>query len=228
MNPVQAIVFDLYGTLFDVHSVRQRCEDLHPGRGAEISALWRQKQLEYTWLRSLMNDFADFEQVTEDALVFACRQLGLPLDDGQRHALCEAYLRLHPFGEVPSALLALQASGLPLAVLSNGSARSIEGVVRHAGLQHAFAHLLSVDPLRIYKPHPSVYQLAVQALGLLPSSILFVSSNAWDVSGAARFGFSTVWVRRTSASSFDELGQRPAHVVRGIDEIAQLWRTGPG
>ena len=228
MNDIGAIVFDLYGTLFDVHSVRQRCEELHPGRGAEISALWRHKQLEYTWLRSLMNDFAGFDQVTEDALLFACRQLGLPLTDAQRHQLCEAYLRLGPFEEVPSALLALQARGLPLAVLSNGGARSIEAVVRHSGLQHAFAHLLSVDPLRIFKPHPSVYQLAVQALGLTPSSILFVSSNAWDVSGAARFGFSTVWVRRTSTSSFDELGQRPGHVVRGIDEIAQLWDAAAG
>ncbi len=215
---IRAIVFDLYGTLVDVHSVRARCEALFPGQGAPLSMLWRQKQLEYTWLRSLMGDFADFDQVTRDALVFACRQLQLTLDAQGEQALREAYLRLTPFAEVPAALAALKARGLPLAVLSNGSARSIDDVVRHAGLGGHFAHLLSVDPVRIFKPHPSVYQLAVDALGVDRSSILFVSSNAWDASGARHFGFVAAWLAR-GAGHVDELGQKPDRIVAALDDL---------
>jgi len=221
MNAIQAVVFDLYGTLLDVNSVVQACEDLFPGHGQALSAQWRQKQLEYSWQRSLMSDFADFDQVTADALRFSCARLGLPLDASSQSALCAGYLRLRPFPEVAAALAQLQARGLPLAVLSNGTRPSIDAAVRNAGLEPSFAHLISVDEVGIFKPHPSVYALAEQHLGLRRTDMLFVSSNAWDASGAAHFGFRTVWVNR-GGLPFDQLGQQPAHTVRGLDGVAPL------
>ena len=228
MNHIRGIVFDLYGTLYDVHSVAALCESHYPQRGRELSLLWRQKQLEYTWLRSLMGRYVSFETATEDGLNFSCAHLGLALDADRRSALCEAYLRLAPFPEVPAALRALNARGLPLAILSNGSTRSIDAVVRHSGLANEFAHLISVDEVQVFKPDARVYALAERSLGLPKASILFVSSNAWDATGAAYYGYTTCWVNRGGAT-FDELGQRPAHVVTGIDALAAaLAAAQPG
>jgi 2-haloacid dehalogenase len=224
MRDIQAVVFDLYGTLFDVHSVALRAEGFFPSRGHELSLLWRQKQLEYTWLRSLMGQYVSFEQATADALVHASRQLGLPLDDERRRVLCEDYLQITPFPEVPAALRALKALSIPLAILSNGSVRSIGAVVDHAGLRDAFAHLISVEEVGIFKPHASVYALVEKHLGLAPASVLFVSSNAWDATGARYFGFRVCWVDR-QRGSFDELGQRPDHVVSDLQGVVELVTT---
>ena len=224
MTQAQAIVFDLYGTLYDVHSVVQRCNAAYPGQGMQISELWRQKQLEYTWLRSLMGQYVPFEQATDDALVYTCRRLGLDLDPATRAALCDAYLKLDPYPEVPAALQQLNELGLPLAILSNGSVFSIDSVVRHSGLQHHFAHLLSVERAGVFKPDFRVYTLACQALGLAPGQILFVSSNAWDAAGARHFGFEVCWVNRRG-NTFDELGVTPHIVAGGLDEVPALFRT---
>jgi 2-haloacid dehalogenase len=227
MKPIQAIVFDLYGTLFDVHSVSAACGDHFAGRGREISAMWRQKQLEYTWMRSLMDRHEDFETATRDALVFTCRQLGLALDDQVRGRLCDAYLRLVPFAEVPSALGLLNAAGLKLAILSNGSTHSIASVVGHAGLSSQFAHLISIDEVGVFKPHRRVYELAQRRLDLPLDRILFVSSNSWDATGAAYYGYPTCWVNR-SGGVFDELGRLPDLVVTGVDAIpAALQESQP-
>jgi len=191
MNHIKAIAFDLYGTLFDVHSVAARCDEQLAGRGQEISNVWRQKQLEYTWLRSLMNRYVPFEQVTEEALRFTLRHLKLELDDRACRALSEAYLRLQPYPEVPDSLRALRDRGLKLAILSNGSPHSIDAVVGNAGLRHCFDHLLSVDPVRVYKPDNRAYELAEPAFGVGRREILFVSSNACDATGARYFGFPT-------------------------------------
>ncbi len=220
MKDIRGIVFDLYGTLYDVHSVATQCDSFYPKLGRDVSVLWRQKQLEYTWLRSLMGQYVDFERATEDSLAYTCRHLGLELDESRRAALCEAYLRLSPFPEVPAALRELRARGLPLAILSNGSIRSIDSVVRRSGLLDEFAHLISVDDVRIFKPSHRVYELAERKLDLHRSAILFVSSNAWDVTGAAYFGYPTCWVNRGSGT-FEEMGQRPAHTVTGIDALAR-------
>jgi 2-haloacid dehalogenase len=224
MNDIRGIVFDLYGTLYDVHSVAALCETYYPKRGPEVSVLWRQKQLEYTWLRSLMGQYANFEKATEDGLNFTCAHLGLELDAIRRSALCDAYLRLLPYPEVPSALRKLNARGIPLAILSNGSPHSIDSVVRNSGLLKEFAHLISVDDVQIFKPHERVYELAERRLGLARDSILFVSSNAWDVTGGGYYGYSTCWVNRGGAT-FDEMGQRPKHVVAGIDALATAFAT---
>lgn len=220
MNNIRAIVFDLYGTLYDVHSVAVRCEAHFPQRGREVSMLWRQKQLEYTWLRSLMGQYADFEKVTEDALVFTCRHLKLDLDAQRKGVLSEEYLRILPFAEVPVALRELNAHGVPLAILSNGSKRSIDAVVRNSGLHGEFAQLISVEDVQVFKPDAKVYELAERRLHVDRSAILFVSSNAWDVTGARHFGYPVCWVNR-GGGTFDEMGQRPDYITAGVDVLAR-------
>jgi 2-haloacid dehalogenase len=221
MNDIRAVVFDLYGTLYDVHSVAAMCETFHPGRGLDVSKLWRQKQLEYTWLRSLMGQYVNFERATEDALIYTCGHLGIELDDARREALCEAYLRLSPFTEVPQALRELRARGFTLAILSNGSNYSIESVVRHSGLAGEFQHLISVEDAQIFKPSSRAYELAESRLELGRTAILFVSSNGWDITGAAYHGFPTCWVNRGGAT-FEEMGQRPANTISGLDKLPGL------
>jgi 2-haloacid dehalogenase len=226
MLDIKAIVFDLYGTLFDVHSVATACEAVAPGRGMELSQLWRQKQLEYTWLRSMMGQYLSFEQATADALDYCVARLGLPADAGQRATLCDAYLALQPHAEVPAALQELNRRGIPLGILSNGSVRSIAAVVGNAGLAERFRHLLSVEPVQVFKPDPRVYALGEDAFGLGRQHILFVSSNAWDATGAGHFGYPTCWVNRNGANTFECMGSRPTLEVRGIDAIlaSDAWR----
>lgn len=224
MSDTKAIVFDLYGTLYDVHSVVQQCDATYPGRGVDISNMWRQKQLEYTWLRSLMGQYISFEQATQDALVYTCNHLRLALDQATCGMLCNAYLNLSPYPEVPDALQRLKGMGQPLAILSNGSDFSIDSVVKNSGLQQYFSYLLSVERVKVFKPDSRVYTLACEALGLSPQQILFVSSNAWDAAGARHFGFDVCWVNRRD-NTFDELGAAPSYVVAGLDDIPEIIRS---
>lgn len=214
--PVRALVFDAYGTLFDVHSISIACESLFPGKGAELSRLWRTKQLEYTWLRSLMGRYADFEVITRDALGAACRVLGFELTRPNAILLMEGYRQLRTFPEVRGALAALH--GRKLAILSNGSPAMLNALVEHAGMSRFFDAIISVDELKIFKPHPSVYGLATKYLEVNASEIGFVSSNFWDVSGASSFGFRTFWINRNNSQP-DELGFEPAAVVQRLDEL---------
>ena len=214
---IQAIVFDAYGTLFDVHSVVTRCDQLFPGRGKELSHLWRSKQLEYTWLRSLMGRYEDFESITRSALTYARRGLGLAVSDDIAAALMTEYRRLAAHSDVAETLGHLR--GRRLAILSNGAPDMLEAVVRHAGLDSVLDAVLSVDSLRIYKPHPSVYQLAVDRLDTRKEAIAFVSSNFWDVCGASAFGFRTLWVNRSGALP-DQLGFSPAAVLGSLRELS--------
>ncbi len=213
----QAVVFDAYGTLFDVHSVVSRCNELFPGRGKELSQLWRSKQLEYTWLRSLMGRYENFESITRAALLYSCQALGLSLSEPGGRTLMQEYFRLETYPEVPAALRSL--GDRKLAILSNGSPGMLEAVVSNAGLASVFHAVLSVDELRIFKPHPSVYQLAVDKLGVGKQGIAFVSSNYWDVTGATAFGFRTFWIDRLGAQP-DELGYRPAGVLKRLDDLS--------
>jgi 2-haloacid dehalogenase len=211
----RALLFDAYGTLFDVHSVVEAGRAVTADPQA-LSLLWRQKQLEYTWLRSLMGRYEDFWAVTEQALRFAIRRLGLTATDDQIATLMHAYLSLAPFPEVPAALARL--SGLPLGILSNGSPRMLEAAVESSGLQGAFRHILSVDAVKTYKPSPRVYDLGPRAFGLPADEILFVSSNAWDVAGAKAYGYVTCWCNRLGAP-IDNLGVAPGHEVERLDQI---------
>ncbi|QUN31716.1 haloacid dehalogenase type II (plasmid) [Cupriavidus sp. KK10] len=180
-----AVAFDAYGTLFDVHSVAAAAEGLHPGHGRALSQAWRAKQLEYCFLRTIANRYVDFWTITEAALAHAAEQLGLPLLEPQRKGLMDAYLHPAPFPENLAALQSLRQLGGDLAILSNGSPPMLEGALRSAGMEGLFTHVLSVDQIRKYKPDPAVYALACEAFGLPADRITFVSSNGWDVSGAA-------------------------------------------
>ena len=216
---LQALVFDAYGTLFDVHSVVRRCDASWPGQGTRLSQLWRAKQLEYTWLRSLMGRYAPFSQVTRDALAHSCAALGLSLNEETAQALMNEYLRLAPYGDVPAALKKL--SRFPQAILTNGSPDMIGPLVSSSGL--AFAAVLSVDSLGMYKPAPQVYQLAVERLGVPRERIGFVSSNCWDALGAKAFGFRVYWINRLEAP-VDRLGFEPDAVLQSLGGLPEILR----
>ena len=219
MNP-SALVFDAYGTLFDVHAVVERCEAFWPGQGAPLSQLWRAKQLEWTWQRSLMRRYVPFSQVTRDALGYACEALGLACDDARATALMDAYRRLALYPDVADALANLHAGGRGLAILTNGSPDMIGPLVAHHGMESLFDAVLSVDELKMYKPAPEVYRLAAKRLGLATNAIGFVSSNCWDALGAKSYGFSVYWINRGGAP-VDRLGFKADRILKTLDEILQ-------
>lgn len=218
VRKIQALVFDAYGTLFDPDSLGSVCEAAFPGYGRRLSELWRAKQVQYTWLRSLMGKYLDFWRLTESALVFACRTLGLRCDPATRNRLMKAYLAIEPYPDVPEALATL--ASYTLAILSNGTPRMLRAAVQEAGLERVLTSIVSVDQAKIYKPSPRVYKLAVERLGLDRRAIGFVSSNCWDVIGGKAFGFWTCWVNR-SGQCVDELGFRPDVTVRKLTELKE-------
>jgi 2-haloacid dehalogenase len=215
MPPIRGYVFDAYGTLFDVHSVIEAGREITTDPAA-LSATWRQKQLEYTWLRALMGRYEDFWAVTGAALRYAIRRLDLTATEAQIARLREAYLSLTPFPEVKAALTRLE--GRPRAILSNGSPRMLAAAVASSGLGPLLRHVISVDTVRTYKPSPQVYALGPQALGIPASELLFVSSNAWDVTGAKAFGYQVAWCNRTGAPA-EELGLTPDYVISRLDQL---------
>jgi 2-haloacid dehalogenase len=216
---VRALVFDAYGTLFDPFAVKTRAEELFPGNGATLSQLWRNKQLEYSWLRTLMGRYENFWKITEDALVFACRTLKLSCDKHQRKQLMQVYLTLPAFPEVKAALEKLPA--LPLAILSNGTPEMLTPLVAANGMAHFFRNIFSVDSLQMYKPRPEVYQYAVVSLGVPKEAIGFISSNYWDIVGATSFGFRTFWLNRNSVAP-DELSFTPAATLPDLAALPAL------
>ena len=209
----QAFVFDAYGTLYDVHSVLARCESCFPGQGARLSQLWRAKQLEYTWQRSLMQRYAPFSTVTREALAYACEALRLELSVAQMEGLMAEYLSLAVYPDVSRTLASIKGKK---AILSNGSPDMLDPLVQHSGLH--FDAVISVDELKVYKPAPRVYELAVQKLGT--RDIGFVSSNCWDAIGAKSYGFEVYWVNRAQAP-LDRLGFKPDRVLNSLNEILQ-------
>ena len=196
---IQAIIFDAYGTLFDVYSIGALAERLYPGRGEALASLWRDKQIEYTRLRTLSSKYKPFWDVTQDALVFCCRKLGLELDEANRDALMSQYAALAAFPENLAVLESLRQCGLKLAILSNGNPPMLESAVQAAGMTSLFDHLLSADAVGRFKTAPEAYQLGPDAFDLPAVEILFVSSNCWDVCGATWFGYRTFWVNRADA-----------------------------
>ncbi len=215
MTPIRGYVFDAYGTLFDVHSVVEAGREITRDPAA-LSTLWRQKQLEYTWLRALMGRYEDFWAVTESALRYALRRLELTATEAQVTTLMKAYLSLACFPEVPGALARLD--GRPRAILSNGSPRMLDAAVRSSGLDRHLQNVISVDAVKTYKPAAAVYALGPQALGIPAGELLFVSSNAWDVAGAKAFGYRAAWCNRLDAPA-EELGLRADVVVARLDAL---------
>jgi 2-haloacid dehalogenase len=218
---ISALVFDAYGTLFDVHSVSRLAETLFPGQGAALSTAWRSKQLEYTWLRSLMGRYEDFSRVTQSALEWTFESLRLEADEAARRSLLDEYRRLATFPEVPDVLRKL-AQTKPLAILSNGHPEMLDAVVDHNGLRSLFrGGVLSVHAAKVFKPDASVYRLVEDALGVPRSMMGFVSSNGWDAAGAKSFGFRAFWVNRMGAP-VERLGVRPDATVKDLAGIVDL------
>jgi 2-haloacid dehalogenase len=214
----QAFLFDAYGTLFDVHSVVRRDGADISGDLQALSELWRQKQLEYTWLRALMERYEDFWHVTEAALRSAVRQLSVEATDRQLERLMQAYLFPAAFADAKPALEALK--GLPLAILSNGSPAMLDSAVRSNSLGSYFAEIISVDRVKTYKPSPRVYALGPSVLSLPAAEILFVSANLWDAAGAKAFGYSVCWCNRSEAK-LEDWGFAPDYTVLRLDQIAE-------
>ncbi len=217
---IKACVFDAYGTLFDVHSaVNSLAEKVGPSHAA-LSAQWRTKQLEYTWLRSLMGQYVDFWQVTGDALDYAMDAFNLK-DEALHGELMQAYLSLETFPEVKEILTLLKRCGIPTAILTNGSDVMIDTAVKSSGLESLIDHKISVDSLSIYKPDPRVYQLAVDAMNVPAENIAFQSSNAWDASGAATFGMQVAWINRY-AQPAERLPGKPVAEFKDLNGLPGL------
>ena len=217
---VQACVFDAYGTLFDFASAARGCADALGDGIDRLTALWRDKQLQYTWLRALQERHADFWQVTGDALDFALATLGID-KPGLRGRLMDLYLRLDAFPEVPDVLRHLRNAGMRTAILSNGSPTMLDAVVKTSGLDALLDAVLSVEAVGVYKPHPKVYQLAVDRLAVPAAAIAFQSSNAWDAYAASAFGMRVVWCNRYGAQP-ERLPGAPDRTVRSLAELPSL------
>jgi 2-haloacid dehalogenase len=214
---IRACAFDAYGTLFDYASAAARCSDVLGDAAGRLTALWRDKQVQYTWLRAVQGRHADFWQVTGDALDFAMESLGIG-DNAIRERLMQLYLRLDAFPEVADTLTRLKAAKLTTAILSNGSPGMLRSAVTSAKIAPLLDAVLSVEEVGVYKPHPKVYQLPIDRLALPVEHILFVSSNAWDAHAASAFGLRTVWCNR-----YDQRPERlPGNPHRIVTSLAQL------
>jgi 2-haloacid dehalogenase len=220
LSGIEACVFDAYGTLFDYASAALRCKDALGPRLEPLIALWRDKQLQYTWLRASQNRHADFWQVTQNALDFALESLGIN-DAALRERLMQLYLRLEPFPEVPSVLAKLKRAGLQTAILSNGTPAMLDAIVQSAGLAASLDAVLSVEQAGVFKPHPDVYRLATNHFAVAPSAITFVSSNGWDAYAASAFGMKVVWCNRYGQRP-ERLPGNPDHVIRTLAELPAL------
>ena len=241
--PIKAVVFDAYGTLFDVQSVAGITEEAFPGYGEIVTQIWRIKQLEYTWLRSLMRRYEDFSAITRDSLAYTLRVLGLKSDAQVFAGIMEKYLHLDLY---PDALATLEAlHGRKLAILSNGSSDMLNALVRNSGLDRLLDATISVDAKKIFKPSPDAYSLIESTLGVAPADVLFVSSNPWDACGGKAFGLNVAWIERVTPEAMalacenndlvppltmfkairmqmDELGLEPDYRIRALAELPGL------
>lgn len=222
--PIRAVVFDAYGTLFDVHSVAGLAEQLFPGSGDALSRLWRQKQLEYSWLRAMSGRYKPFQEITRDALRFAAGQLALSMRPVHEAGLMDQYASLPAFPENLSTLRALKAAGLPLGILSNGNREMIEASVRNAGMTGIFEHLLSSQDVETFKTTATIYALAPSAFGCPAREILFVSSNCWDAIGARWYGYTSFWINRTGAP-LEQLDTQPDYMGNLLTDVLAVART---
>jgi 2-haloacid dehalogenase len=218
----QAVLFDAYGTLFDVHSLIDTAEVLFPGRGHKLVLLWRDKQIEYSRLLTMSNRYASFWDLTCNALRFAVLRFELPVDPASEAKLLAQYRSLKPFPENKAVLAHLKKRGIRAGILSNGDPPMLEAAVQSAGFATLLDPVLSVDTVRRFKTDPVAYGLGPKALGLPAREILFVSSNCWDVIGAAWFGYTTLWVNRTGVP-LDQLGIEPTRTGASLREVLSFF-----
>lgn len=231
--PPQAVLFDAYGTLFDVHSVALLAEQLFPGHGQTLSLLWREKQIEYTRLVTTCNQgahYRPFWELTRSALVYAIKRIAAPADisgagsgfDTKVDQLMNQYRSLSAFPESRAVLQTLKVGGIPTGILSNGDTAMLTLALKSCGLHELVDHVISVDSVRKYKTHPDAYALGAQTLGLSTGKILFVSSNAWDALGATWFGYPTLWVNRNQLP-FEELGTQPTRTGTSLRDVFDFF-----
>lgn len=221
---IKACVFDAYGTIFDFAAAARRCKDELGEHADRLTTLWRDKQLQYTWLRAAQGRHADFWQVTGDALDFSLETLGID-NSRLRARLMELYLTLDAFPEVSGVLRSLRNAGLQTAILSNGSPRMLDAAVKEAGLEGLFDQVLSVEAVGVYKPNPKVYQLALDTLGVGSTNISFQSSNAWDAYAASAFGMQVVWCNRYGQRA-ERLPGAPDREIATLAELPALVGAG--
>jgi 2-haloacid dehalogenase len=240
---IQAVVFDAYGTLYDIQSVAAVTEEAFPGYGEVITQIWRIKQLEYTWLRSLMRRYEDFSVITRDSLAYSIRVLGLKHDAATFERIMDKYLHLDLYPDALATLAALR--GRKLAILSNGSTGMLNALVRNSGLDRVLDATISIDSKKIFKPAPDAYTLIEATLRVPPAKVLFVSSNPWDACGAKAFGLNVAWIERVTPDAMalacvesdlvppltmfkairtqmDELGIQPDYRIHGLSELPDL------
>jgi 2-haloacid dehalogenase len=240
---IKAVVFDAYGTLYDVQSVAAITEEIFPGYGEIITQIWRIKQLEYSWLRSLMRRYQDFSVITEESLAYTLRVLGLKHERGAFERIMDKYLHLDLYPDALATLAALR--GRKLAILSNGSTEMLNALVKNSGLDRVLDSTISVDSQKIFKPAPDAYSLIEAVLGVPPAEVLFVSSNPWDACGAKAFGLNVAWIERVTGEAMalacvksdvvapltmfkairtqmEELGLEPDYRVRALSELPGL------
>lgn len=240
---IKAVVFDAYGTLYDIQSVASITDAAFPGYGEMITQIWRIKQLEYTWLRSLMRRYDDFSVITRESLAYSLRTLGLKYDSSVFEQIMDKYVHLDLYPDAKRTLTELKQ--YKLAILSNGSSNMLNTLVRNTGLDAVLDATISIDSKRIFKPSPEAYSLIEDCLGVRPAEVMFVSSNPWDAVGAKSFGLNTVWIERVSPQAMaeacqnsdlvspltmfkalrmqmDELGVGPDHRVVGLSALPEI------
>ncbi len=240
---IKAFVFDAYGTLYDIQSVAAVTEEAFPGHGDFITQVWRMKQLEYTWQRSMMQRYEDFSVVTRESLVYSLKLLGLAYSDAVFERIMDKYVHLDLYPDAKAALAALK--GHKLAILSNGSSQMLNDLVKNTGLDQTLDATISIDSERIFKPAPQAYTLIEKKLGVKPSEVIFVSSNPFDVAGAKSFGLNVAWIERVTPQAMaaeikpdapvapvtmfkavrmqmDELGFLPDHRIRALSDLPKL------
>ena len=220
---VRVCVFDAYGTLFDVNSAARQMQDVLGEKWQPLADTWRTKQLQYTWLRSLMARHADFWQVTGDALDFAMASVGIE-DASLRERLMQLYFKLSAYPEVGDTLSRLKSAGMKLAILSNGSPQMLAAASENAGIGHLLDGVLSVEDVGIFKPHPSVYRMVIERFNLSPTRVCFVSSNAWDAHAAKAFGFNVAWCNRFGQQR-ERIPEPPDAEIQSLTELVRIVRT---
>ena len=243
---IKAVVFDAYGTLYDIQSVAAVTEQAFPGYGEIVTQIWRIKQLEYTWLRSLMRRYEDFSVVTRESRVYTLRILQLQHDDNMLERIMERYLHLDLYPDAEAALASMR--GCKLAILSNGSSAMLNALVRNSGLDRVLDATISIDSQKVFKPAPDAYGLIESVLGVSPAEVLFVSSNPWDACGAKAFGLNVAWVERVTPEAMalacatsdlvppltmfkairmqmDELGIEPDYRIKALADLPELVKS---
>ncbi len=221
-DAIVVVVFDAYGTLLDVHSAIDSQRDLLGDDAQSISDLWRQKQLEYSWLVALRGDYQDFWSLTEKALAYAFKAHELPTDTPLFQHLLDVYWRLAPYSDALPCLTWLKEQGFRTAILSNGSPDMLRGAAESAGISSQLDKLISVDELQIFKPAPVVYELPLSEFGVERNEVLFVSSNTWDAAGAKQFGYQVAWLNRGQSGQLDELPGTPDVEVPSLDALPDM------